>query len=159
MEVAKTSPHNANWCVWTDPDDQITYEFSYIVGQGGERDRCQWRHFGLKIWHDLPPFAQVPPEVEAFFHGQAEHRDYEDMIRQIRHIVNDEHLYSGEICVAVLEIIDGKKPVSSETDHRKILSVIFGLLDDEEWNGETCSSIADVLTDAGWPIPKDPNTG
>ena len=73
METVRQSPTNANYCIWLDTEaspEPVNWEFNYIVGQNdGEHDKYVYRQFGRSTWHDLPPFATPPPQVEEFFHG------------------------------------------------------------------------------------------
>lgn len=57
--------------VWEDPDDGIKYELMYNVPQTGqEREGVLWRIQGFTIWHELPPFAEVPQEAMEHWHGK-----------------------------------------------------------------------------------------
>jgi hypothetical protein len=57
--------------VWEDPDDGIKYELMYNVPQTGqEREGVLWRIQGFTLWHELPPFAEVPQEAMEHWHGK-----------------------------------------------------------------------------------------
>lgn len=96
MTIAKTSPRNVNCCIWTD-SDYIVWEFSQELG------RMVYRQLGLKTWHNIPPFATVPPEVYAFFNGRP-NRQAEQALNDIAHLLDGKE-WDTDTVVAIEEIV------------------------------------------------------
>jgi len=97
--------------IWTDPDTGTKYEMRYDVPQGSTNDRecVLWRVDGMNQWNELPPFANVPEEISAFWHGPTTRYSKADKIGTEENI---EELYRVVINLAVYLKDIGLLPMS-----------------------------------------------